>query len=160
MLHLNLCLCPMHILELEFRADVNTTVPVLGSHLGPLLKQQLLFIIVATSPVNCVWAFCLHICLCTPCVWCLERQEEDIASLETGVTNGYLPWCGCWELRHGSVVKSQCWASSLLLQCTLCFLQSCWFCFKSCMKTNLLYCLEWSCRIKFTSFGKEDIRWC
>lgn len=31
------------------------------------------------------------------CTWCLERPEEDILFLETGVMDGCESLCGCWN---------------------------------------------------------------
>ena len=36
-----------------------------------------------------------------PCVWCKQRPEEGVGYPETGVTEGWEPSCGCWELNLG-----------------------------------------------------------
>lgn len=35
----------------------------------------------------CIFAVCLHICLCTTCAWCLGRLEEDEGCLGAGGLN-------------------------------------------------------------------------
>jgi hypothetical protein len=41
--------------------------------------------------------FCLSVCLCTPCTWCLQRPEEGAVSYWTGVTEGCESPCGSWD---------------------------------------------------------------
>lgn len=38
-------------------------------------------------------------CVCAPhaCLWCLWRSEEDTGFLKTGVIDGYVTPCRCWE---------------------------------------------------------------
>jgi hypothetical protein len=36
--------------------------------------------------ILCVWALCLHVCLCTLCVLSAHRGQKSVGSPETGVT--------------------------------------------------------------------------
>lgn len=47
----------------------------------------------------CVREFCQHLCLCTVCVWCLQRPEESFGSLGTGLT--VKNWDAMLETEHG-----------------------------------------------------------
>lgn len=47
-----------------------------------------------------VWVLCLHVCLCTTCMWSLLRSEEGVGSPGTEVTVCVL-LCGLWNLALG-----------------------------------------------------------
>ena len=50
--------------------------------------------------ILCVWVLCLHVCLCTTCMWSLLRSEEGVGSPGTEVTVCVL-LCGLWNLALG-----------------------------------------------------------
>lgn len=53
---------------------------------------------------------CLHICPCTTCMQYLQRPKESIGSRGTEVTESCEArgLCECWELKPGSLKRSQC----------------------------------------------------
>jgi hypothetical protein len=44
---------------------------------------------------------CVHVCLCTVCVQCLQRPEEGAGSAGTRVAAVSVPLCACWKLNPG-----------------------------------------------------------
>jgi len=46
---------------------------------------------------NCIYVFCLHICLQITCVLKVQKRVSD----ETGVTDGFGPLCRGWGLNPG-----------------------------------------------------------
>lgn len=49
---------------------------------------------------------CLHVCLCTACVpGSKSGQKRVLDSLGAGVTDGYEPLGGCWQLDSGPLEK-------------------------------------------------------
>ena len=71
--------------------------------------------------VLCIWVFSLHVCLCSTCMQCSQRLEEDIRSPETGVTEG----CelGTEHMSPGRAVSAlNYWSIPLSPLCLDCFL--------------------------------------
>jgi hypothetical protein len=54
----------------------------------------------------CALVFSLHVYMCTICVECPQRKEEDIESLGAGVTDGCEQSCGCCEYNLASLLPS------------------------------------------------------
>lgn len=54
-------------------------------------------------------SICLHVSISIhhECVWCLQRSEESIRFLGTGVMDGSEPPCGCWEVNPGPLQEQQ-----------------------------------------------------
>ena len=65
--------------------------------------------------------FCLYVYLCTMCMECPHRPEEDAGSPGTGVTDGYEPWSWRWELNPGL-----CKSSSALTHWAIIYIHFVW----------------------------------
>lgn len=54
--------------------------------------------------ILCVWSFCLHVCMCTPCL-VSSKVREGIRFPGPGVRNDYGLLCGFWESNQGHLEK-------------------------------------------------------
>lgn len=78
-------------------------------HLGPITSWLLFSLKFYVLFILCVGVFCLHICLCTTCVHCPQKAEENVGSSGTRVIDG------CEML----VLKTTNWVLCNSTQCSL-----------------------------------------
>ena len=77
------------------------------SHACRHLLPTVCFVLNLYLFISFLFAFCLHVCLCTTSLACLWRSEEGIWSLGTGVTDICEPACGCCGLNPGPLQEQQ-----------------------------------------------------
>lgn len=87
--------------------SVLSTSPILTSLIIPgtlpgthCYSNFICFFKVIVLLFSCV-CVCLCAFLCTTCIRCPQKLEEDSGSLGTGVTHDCEPLCGCWGLTPG-----------------------------------------------------------
>lgn len=51
---------------------------------------------------------CMHVCMCTMCVFGAQSVEKDTGFPRAVVTDSYEPQCGCWELNPISLENTAC----------------------------------------------------